>query len=73
METLKKELDNINNASCDKAKSNIDDAALKTIAHFQYCVEKVTYAADADMNSLAFEGSLLFKAIHDTKIKFVYI
>lgn len=68
METLKKELVNANDASCDKAKENIDDAALKTIAHFQNCVEKVTYGADTDMNSLSFEGSLLAKEIQDTKV-----
>ncbi|XP_011698377.1 PREDICTED: uncharacterized protein LOC105456204 [Wasmannia auropunctata] len=67
METLKKEHISANDASCNNAKTNIDDAALKTIAHFKSCVEKVTDAVDTDMNSLAFEGSLLTKEIHDTK------
>ncbi|XP_011156090.1 uncharacterized protein LOC105193374 [Solenopsis invicta] len=66
MEILQKELINTNDV-CDKAKNNIDDAALKTIAHFQFCVEKITDAVDSDMNSLAFEGSLLTKEIQNTK------
>ncbi|XP_011877377.1 PREDICTED: uncharacterized protein LOC105567267 [Vollenhovia emeryi] len=67
METLKNELGNINDTSCEKSKNNINDYALKTIAHFQSCVEKVTDSADADMNSLAFEGSLLTKEIQYTE------
>lgn len=68
MKTLKKELDNTDDASCDKMENNINDAGLKTIAHFKFCVEKVTDAADTDMNSLAFEGSLLTKKIQYTKV-----
>lgn len=74
METLKNELHNTNKASCkEKTKNNIDDVALKTITHFQSCIEKVTDAADTDMNSLAFERSLLAKEIHNIKVKFVYM
>lgn len=69
METLKKEqLGNTNDASCDKVENNINDAGLNTIAHFKSCIEKVTDAADTDMNSLAFEGSLLTKEIQSIKV-----
>ncbi|XP_020278355.1 uncharacterized protein LOC109852021 isoform X2 [Pseudomyrmex gracilis] len=61
MEALRKEFDT-QSASCD-VKDDINNNAVKTVAHFQSCTEKVINYADADMNSLAFDGSLLVKEI----------
>ncbi|XP_067211411.1 uncharacterized protein [Linepithema humile] len=67
MKILREEFNEANDTSCNKAQADIDDAALKTIAHYQTCVEKVTYYAEADLNSLAFDGSLLTKEIQYAK------
>lgn len=70
MEALKKEFD-AQNASCD-VKDDINNNAVKTVAHFQSCTEKVINYADADMNSLAFDGSLLVKEIDYADVSNLY-
>ncbi|XP_067211410.1 uncharacterized protein [Linepithema humile] len=72
MKILREEFNEANDTSCNKAQADIDDAALKTIAHYQTCVEKVTYYAEADLNSLAFDGSLLTKEIQYAKNRKAY-
>jgi len=62
MEKLKNESGKINDVSCDE-KNNIDDAALKTISHYQDCLEKVVTNADADMSYLASDANALIKEI----------
>jgi len=67
MDILKKELGNTNESCYDKAADDIDNNALKTIAQFKSCIEKVTDAVDTDMESIAFEASLLAKEIQNTE------
>lgn len=62
IETLKQESGNINDAVCDE-KNNINNNALKTISHYQNCIEKVIESADADMSYLASDGDQLRKEI----------
>lgn len=77
MKVLKEEFNKANDVSCDKVQDVIDDAALKTITHYQTCVEKVTSYAEADLNSLAFDGSLITKEIEYAKVsaskRFIFI
>ncbi|XP_019887978.1 uncharacterized protein LOC105281798 isoform X2 [Ooceraea biroi] len=66
METLKKQSGTVNDVSCNE-KSNIEDAALKTISQYQTCIEKVIDSADADLSYLASDGNLLMKEIQYAK------
>lgn len=68
MKILREEFNEANDVSCNKAQVDIDDAASKTITHYKTCVEKVTYYAEADLNSLAFDGSLLMKEIEYAEV-----